>query len=191
MKISAAGLDGIKNEEALRLKAYKNEGDVWTNGYGHTGPDVHYGQVVTETQALAWLASDVGWAESAVNDAVKVPLAQPQFDALVSLVFNLGPGRVMNEKDSTLLRLLNAGDYGTALTPDDDAHPKPTLVPVSGASGQFAVWRRSGIGLDPRLIRRRKREGEMFLSGTALSLGTEEQPDMRDVGLSEVSLPRE
>ena len=187
LKASPACFAVLKFEEGLRLTAYRNKGDVWTNGYGHTGADVFEGQVITEAQADAWLARDIGWAEAAVNAAVKVPLTQPQFDALVSLTFNLGAGKVMNERESTLLRLLNAGYYGNALTPDNDARPLAKLSPVGGASGQFAVWRVSGIGIDPRLIRRRAREGALFLSGTTVHLGTPDQPDMRIETLSEVS----
>ncbi|MCK8356941.1 lysozyme, partial [Erwinia amylovora] len=71
---------------------------------------------------------------------VKVPLSQSQFDALVSFSYNVGSGAL---EGSTLLRLLNAGDY-------------------DGAHGQFSKWTKAaGVEL-AGLVRRRAREAEVF-----------------------------
>lgn len=110
MKISGAGLDLIKRFEGLRLTAYPDSAGVWTIGWGHT-KGVHKGQQITEVGAVKLLRDDLAWAEEAVTDAVKVPLNQNQFDALVSFTFNVGEGAL---KKSTLLKLLNSGNYTAA-----------------------------------------------------------------------------
>ena len=90
MKLSTNGKNIIKEHEALRLKAYlPTPNDVWTIGWGHT-KTAKQGMTITEAQAEVLLSSDVAWAEAAVNQLVKVPLTQNQFDALVSFTFNLG-----------------------------------------------------------------------------------------------------
>ena len=110
----------IKNHEGLRLTAYKDGGGVWTIGYGHTGSDVREGLTIPLSEAERLLTRDLRVAEGHVNDAVKVKLTQNQFDALVSFTYNLGGGAF---RSSTLLKLLNAGDYEWALEngyePDD------------------------------------------------------------------------
>lgn len=101
----------IKEAEGLRLTAYLDAAGVPTIGWGHiagvTRADVGV-RKITEAIALAMFEADVDIAESAVRRYVKVDLNQNQFDALVDFVFNLGAG---NFAKSTLLKLLNAGDY--------------------------------------------------------------------------------
>lgn len=90
---------------------------------------------------MALLRADLGTAEAAVNRLVTVPLTQNQFDALVSLVFNIGEG---NFSKSTLLRRLNAGER-------------------EAAAGQFGRWNKSkGVEL-AGLTKRRAAERELFL----------------------------
>lgn len=108
MNISARGLELIAEHEGLRLKAYRCPANVWTIGYGHT-KDVRPGDTCTKQQALEYLREDCADAEAAVRVAVDVPLNQNQFDALVSFVFNVGAGAF---RASTLLKLLNGGNYG-------------------------------------------------------------------------------
>ncbi len=107
-QISDDGLYAIKRREGLRLTAYQDSAGVWTVGYGHTGK-VFPGDVITQTDAAHFLREDVRWAETTISANVKVPLTQNQFDALVSWSFNVG---VHNTIESTLVRRLNAGDYG-------------------------------------------------------------------------------
>ena len=135
-------LQTIKDSEGLRLKAYlPTKNDVWTIGYGHTH-GVYQGMTITEQQAEQFLHEDVKWAEDAVNQYVHVSLTQNQFDALVSFVFNVGTGNFSN---STLLRLLNKGDY-------------------KGAADQFLRWnKQKGVVLNG-LTTRRKNERALFLS---------------------------
>lgn len=78
--------------------------DVWTIGYGHTG-NVHAGERWTHEHALQVLERDIAWAAAAVAEKVKHKLTVRQRMALISFVFNLGPGVLEGE----LLHLLNAG----------------------------------------------------------------------------------
>lgn len=107
--ISPRALTKLKALEGLRLSAYLDGANVPTIGYGHT-VGVKLGQNCAESQAIAWLKADVGGAEEAVDRLVTVELSESQFGALVIFVFNVGIGAFAG---STLLRKLNAGDYGS------------------------------------------------------------------------------
>ncbi|MFW1970625.1 lysozyme [Acinetobacter bereziniae] len=144
MKISDTGINLIRGFEDLRLKAYDDGVGVWTIGYGTTvinGVAVKKGDTCTAEQAKSYMAQDLKKFESTVNTTVKVPLNQNQFDALVSLTYNIGIGAF---KSSTLLKKLNAKDY-------------------KGAAEQFPRWNRGGGRVLNGLIKRRKIEMELFL----------------------------
>jgi lysozyme len=83
--------------------------DVWTIGFGHTG-DVHAGEHWTKEHAEKVLAHDIGWASAAVVQKVKHRLSVRQRIALISLVFNCGPGIL----DGDLLHALNKGEFDRA-----------------------------------------------------------------------------
>ncbi len=123
MRTSAQGLDLIMQSEGFRATVYKDVAGIPTIGYGHR---ILLGESfparLTQPEAQALLARDVGAAEEAVSILVKVPLTQSQFDALVDFVFNLGSGRLAS---STLLRELNAGNY-------------------TAAAAQILLWNRAG-----------------------------------------------
>lgn len=108
--ISNRGLTLIKQFEGLRLRAYDDGGGVWTIGYGHT-KNVKSNDVITQDQADEFLKEDIKWAEDTVNAFVNVPLKQNQFDALVSLAFNIGANAFAK---STLLKILNMRHYEDA-----------------------------------------------------------------------------
>jgi lysozyme len=92
----------------FRPTAYRpTKKDVWTCGWGHT-QGVMESTTCDYARAQAWIVEDVLVAVNAINSAVKVPLTQNQFDALVSFVFNIG---VTHFLTSTLLKDLNAGQY--------------------------------------------------------------------------------
>lgn len=93
--------------------------------------------------AYMLLANDLSIAEKAVNRHVKVPLTQNQFDALTSLTFNIGATGLAT---STLLRVLNQGDYDKA-------------------AGRFLDFNKSGTPkkIDSGLVNRRNAERELFL----------------------------
>ena len=110
MKYSQSGIHLTEQFEGCRLTAYADQGGVLTIGYGHTGAILR-GQTCTQEQAEEWLHQDIVFAETEVNRLVKVPLTQPEFDALVDFTFNCGVGNFLH---STLLTLLNKGDYANA-----------------------------------------------------------------------------
>lgn len=127
--------------ESCELEAYWDpNGRVWTIGWGHTGPEVMHGLVWTQEQADAILMEDRANAVRCVNFSVNVPLTQPEFRALVDFVFNAGRGAFVG---STMLRLLNSGDY-------------------AGAAAQFDLWDHSGGKVMAGLLRRRQAETEEF-----------------------------
>lgn len=144
----------IDEFEGDRLVAYPDPitgGAPWTDGRGHTGVDVHEGTTITEEHSLELFDQDVARFVQLVNDHVKVPLTQNQFDALVSIVYNVGPGSrykdgILMLKDgrpSTLLRMLNTFDY-------------------EGAAAQFLVWISPGTSVTHGLLRRRTAEKLLF-----------------------------
>jgi lysozyme len=101
-------IDMIKKHEDLRLTAYMpTKDDVWTIGWGHT-KTARQGMTISLAQAETLLRQDLDWVEKTIKTLVKVPLKQNQFDALASLIFNIG-GSAFSK--STVLRRLNAGDY--------------------------------------------------------------------------------
>ncbi len=112
MKISQEGIELIKRWEGLKLQAYLDGGGVATIGYGHT-KNVKQGDIITPMQAEAFLKKDLGWAEETIHDVVKVPLTQYQYDALVSLCFNIGAYAFTK---STLVKFLNKMEYDNAAT---------------------------------------------------------------------------
>src|SRR5271155_5310847 len=116
MQLSENGIEIIKNFEGMRLSAYRDAAGVWTIGYGstryHDGKQVKPGdQLASEVQADALFRNTMGQYEDAVNEAVKVPLTQNQFDALVSFTYNEGTGALQG---STLLVKLNEKNYAEA-----------------------------------------------------------------------------
>ena len=140
MKISEQGLDLIKSFEQCRLKAYKpTPDDVWTCGWGST-QGVTESTCWTQEQADMALLQDVADAEKCVGKNVRVPLTQNEFDALVSLTFNIGCGAFAG---STLLKLLNSSDY-------------------DGAAQQILRWDKQAGKPLAGLTRRRQAEKEMF-----------------------------
>ncbi len=140
MKISNNGLDLIKHFEGLVLKAYKCPAGVWTIGYGHT-KDVQPGDEWSESTADHMLEVEMEEYEGYINDSVTAPINQDQFDALVSWVYNLGGG---NLKASTMLKVLNAGQYEE--------------VPA-----QMMRWNKAGGKVLEGLTRRRQAEANLFM----------------------------
>lgn len=144
-EINKAGLELIKSFEGMVLKAYPDPGsggDPWTIGYGHTGPDVYKGLVITEAQADELLRADLRKFEDAVFRLVGWHATDNQFSALVSFAFNVGAGEG-GLKTSTLLRKHNAGDY-------------------AGARAEFARWNRAANKVMAGLTRRRAAEANLY-----------------------------
>lgn len=114
MKTSTQGIMAIISHEGIVTSRYKDSVGVWTIGVGHTAaaggvnPATFTG-TITVKQALDLLREDIVKYENDVNDAVKVPLKQHQFDALVSFHYNTGAIR-----KAQLTKTLNAGNYADA-----------------------------------------------------------------------------
>lgn len=140
MKISQAGIDFIKSKEQLRLIAYRDIVGKLTIGYGHTGPDVMPGLVIHADHANYLLLEDLAVHEDEVNLYVSVDLTQDEFDALVSLCYNIGNGAFHG---STMRKLLNSGDY-------------------AGAAKEFEKWDKAGGKVVAGLLNRRVEEETMF-----------------------------
>ena len=137
---SANGRKLIESFEGCRLEAYQDQRGIWTIGYGST-QGVKQGDVITHAQADDKLAADLQTAEHTVNYGVHVPLNQNQFDALVSLTFNIGSGNFLH---SELRDLLNSGQY-------------------LGAANQFLAWDKTGGQINAGLLRRRNAERALFV----------------------------
>lgn len=143
MKLSQRGIDLIKQFEGYSSKAYPDPatgGAPWTIGYGTT-KGVKPGMVITAEQAEKMLRDDVAKFEPGVSAMLKVPTTQGQFDAMVSLAYNIGLG---NFGKSTLLRKHNEKCY-------------------SCAAGQFPVWNRAAGKVMNGLTRRRNAERAMYM----------------------------
>lgn len=136
-----AGLDLIKRFEGYRGRAYKCAAGKWTVGWGSTR-NVRPGMSITESEAEQRLREDLEDAEWTVAKAIRVPLNDNEFAALVSLVFNIGAGAF---RGSTLLRMLNAGDR-------------------ISASAEFLRWNKAGGKSLEGLNRRRLAERALFLT---------------------------
>lgn len=147
MALNAATMKLIMDSEGFRADAYPDPatgGDPWTIGFGHTSaagpPKVKKGMKLTRVQGEAILSTDLVGTESQVRAAVKVPLNSNQLGALVSFTYNVGLG---NLRSSTLLRLLNAGDY-------------------AGAADEFGKWTKAAGKTMPGLVTRRAAETALF-----------------------------
>lgn len=111
LSLSAAALVGIALHEGYRDEAYTPvPGDVPTIGFGTT-EGVKMGDRITPPRALVRLLDDASEFETAVRRCAPVPMYQYEFDAYVSLTYNIGSGAFCS---STLARKLKAGDYAGA-----------------------------------------------------------------------------
>jgi GH24 family phage-related lysozyme (muramidase) len=159
LRLSSQGAALIASFEGVMLRLYNDPAGHCTVGIGHL---VHHGpidgrpeeqpfegELTEEFVYRLFTETDAPRYAQMVRDAVRVPLYQSEFDALVSFVYNLGPG-ALDEHQSTLARLLNKGDY-------------------AGAAGQFERWAHAGELVLPGLVRRRDAEAALFRSEWASS----------------------
>ena len=140
MAIAESTLSFITKEEGSKNKAYHDSKGLLTIGVGHLirSDEAHLvNTVLTDEQIKDLLKSDLKRCSEAVEAAVKVPLQQPQFDALYSLCFNIGPTAF---KNSTVVRKINEND-------------------LKGAADAILMWNRPAV-----LQKRRQRERDLFLS---------------------------
>lgn len=139
-QINEAGLNLIKEFEGCDLEAYRDSVGVPTIGYGHTA-GVQMGQVITQEQATEFLQEDLKQAAADVARIVKPQLTPNQFAALVSIVFNVGPGAIEGTRFGAAL---NASEWQTA-------------------ADLFLEFDHAGGRVLPGLLRRRQAERTLFL----------------------------
>lgn len=140
MILTETGIQLIQHFEGCRLTAYKDAVGVWTIGYGHVGPEVKAGMTITEAAATAIFRGDATRFAESVRHVLEQDVSDHQFSACVSLAYNVGIGAF---RESTLLRLLNRGDYW-------------------GAANQFGVWNKAGGRVLKGLVLRRAAERDLF-----------------------------
>ena len=141
LSLGKYGLELIKSFEGCVLKVYLDAIGLPTIGYGHLIKPGESFTKITQKEAEDLLKSDAQIFVDGVNKLLEVNVTQNQFDALVSIAFNIGLG---NLKSSTLLRLINAGDY-------------------KGAADQFPRWNKAGGKVLNGLTKRRNAERDLFL----------------------------
>lgn len=145
MNISQRGIDLIKSFEGFRAQSYKAvvTEKYYTIGYGHYGPDVRFGQVITQKEAEDLLMKDLERFVAAVNRYdYHYDFDQNQFDALVSFTYNLGEGCLCQ-------------------VTDNKRRSKDQI-----AEKMLLYYNAGGVKLEG-LVRRRKAEHDLFCSGSA------------------------
>lgn len=165
MRLNQATINRIKQSEGLRLVAYPDPGSKdglpITIGYGTTrinGNPVPRNLKITEKQAEEYLRNDLEKFADGVRKLIKVRLNDNQFGALVSFAYNIG---LEAFKKSTLLRLLNTGDYNS--------------VPA-----QMRRWNKNDGKVMQGLINRREDEIKLWLTPSTTPLeSTEKSTDGR------------
>lgn len=161
MKMSDEGRKRLTQREGVRLNAYKDSVGVWTIGIGHTSaagpPNVTPGLTITAQECDAIFKRDLVQYEQAVTRAIRVPLAQHQFDALVSFGFNVGTGGFAR---STVVKRINAGD-------------------MEGAAQAFMLWTKP-----PEITGRRRSEVVQFRTPYPASIATVAKTAARDGGIA-------
>lgn len=143
-KPSPRGLTLVQSFEKLRLIGYlPTPDDKPTIGWGHTGPEVRVGLVWTKAHADEVFAADAAKRTQQLNKLLYgIPTTQGQFDALFSLLYNIGAA---NLRTSTLLRLHRAGQYRRA-------------------ADEFPKWDHQNHKVLRGLLRRRRAERALYLS---------------------------
>ena len=157
MKTSPAGVELIKAHEGLRLKAYPDPGtggEPWTIGYGTTSGagvgKIARGMVITKGQAESMLVRSLVAYEQGVEAALTRKATQSQFDAMVSLAYNIGVGRFAK---SSVVRHHNAG------------------FPAKAAAA-FLMWTKAAGRTLPGLVKRRQAEHDLYLKPDAVARAT-------------------
>lgn len=143
LQISPTGAAYIKAQEQFRASPYA-DGGRQSIGWGHQiQPGDNIVPPITQAEGDSLFAGDLAAAEKTVSDGLKIQVSQNQFDALVDLAYNIGRSQFLS---STLLRLLNAGDY-------------------SGAAAQFGQWIHSSGHVNNALVARRQTDETLFTGG--------------------------
>lgn len=171
MITSAKGLLLIRKWEGFKPKAYKDVAGYWTIGIGTLIDTVEeqylLNRTITETEGLRLLAKDLDLYERMVNKLLTKPLTQNQFDAVMSLVYNIGIGAFMR---STLLKKLNTNPNDTRRIPRASLK-QPALINYLKTKGiaslntitySFMVWNTAGGVFVKGLANRRLDESKHY-----------------------------
>lgn len=147
MRVSDHGIEFIKNEEGVVLHPYKDSRGIWTIGIGSTywenGEPVRYtDKPITLARALLLFHTTIKRYEDQVNASVKSKLTQNQFDALVSLCYNIGTSGF---ETSTVARVANI-------------NPNSKMITAA-----FKMWKKAGSNLTA-LLGRRTREAKLYFT---------------------------
>ena len=140
MEASEILIEKLKAFEGFRRDAYRDAAGVLTIGYGHTGRDIREGDRITPYWGEQLLLIDLKEHEAGVR-RLRVARTQGQFDALVSLAFNIGIGRLTR---STLLKVIRSGGSKSQITKE------------------FKRWVYGGGRRLPGLVKRREWEAKRF-----------------------------
>lgn len=148
-RISKKGRDFIRRWEGEKLKPYKDVAGLWTIGVGHLIDTEHESHLlapegISQEQSDELLMNDLDEFDRYVRNMVDVPLEQHQFDSLVSLVFNIGPG---NFQTSTVRKRIN-GNY-----------------PPEEIAEAWKRWKKAGGKVVQGLINRRDDEVNLYQTG--------------------------
>lgn len=148
MRTDEAGYNLIVHWEGKRNKAYLDSVKIPTIGTGFirytlgdkAGQRVKLGDTMTDEEIKAEFLNQIKSYENGVKEVVKVPLTQSQFNACVSLCYNIG---VAAFAKSTVVRCLNERKY-------------------KAACDAFAMWNKAGGNVIPGLANRRAAEQKEF-----------------------------
>ena len=147
MELSQKGKDLIMQFEGCKLTAYQDSVGIWTIGYGNiyyeNNVAVKEGDIITHNRAIELFNLIVKRFEVDVDLLVTSNVNQNQFDAMVSLAYNIGIG---NFKSSSLLKMVNNGPSNTAIYL------------------QFLRWNKAKGEVIPGLTRRRIAESNLYKS---------------------------
>ncbi|KQT59987.1 hypothetical protein ASG52_19875 [Methylobacterium sp. Leaf456] len=149
------GIAALKSREGVRLKAYLDSVGVPTIGYGHI-KGVALGQRITQAQADAFFLDDLASHALPILSSIKVPVADHERDALISIAFNIG---VSGFRGSTFLKRLNAGDR-------------------RGCAEAIMMWRKP-----PEIVSRRTAERDQFLTPYSKAAPKARSVDARPVSV--------
>lgn len=142
MEISDPGVEVLREREGCELVAYKDSVGIWTIGVGHTAaagpPEPCKGMTITQEEADALFDEDLDDYEATVNEVIEAEMTQNQFDAFVSICFNIGQGAFAG---ATFVERFNLGD-------------------VEGCAEAILWWNKP-----PEIIPRRQGEYVQFLGG--------------------------
>ena len=161
MNTSKAGLEFIKSYEKLVLKPYNDGYGNWTIGYGHkiTAKEAEaMKNGIDVDTADKFFQQDIKWIEDGINknfDGV-APLLQNEFDALVSLGFNVGRHELVNSE---------IFDYAEVTDPSYFKNKHDSSAYEKAITNKFREYNNANKKYSLGLDKRRIDEAEMFFYG--------------------------